>query len=293
MKNKKIITVISIIITIMLLVCLIFIKRNKIIKIARRMLNLETKEITYEVDLNQNDKIVLLLKITDTESGISKIELPDGDKLICNGREQVGLDYIIEDYGTYTFISESINGEKIEKTLGIDEILEKAVENEKLFRHLASNEFIAKKIVSTDRLFEKIEKNNNNEDFFNYINIDGTEELILVDDEKPYYTFFAKANQSYFLQCYGAQGGSNYYRTAPGGTGGYSCGTIIPTQDTTLYIYKGGVGISTVACATAPGGYNGGGALQYGWGDSHEMRSSGGGATHIALVPRIVSKFRK
>lgn len=123
-------------------------------------------------------------------------------------------------------------------------------------------------------------------------NIAGTEELTLVEGENPYYTFLAKANQSYLIQCYGAQGGS-YGTTNPGGYGGYSCGIFTPKQDTTLYIYKGGQGVSSVSQGTAKGGYNGGGALAYSWSDGNEKRASGGGATHIALIPRTIIKFRK
>lgn len=293
MKNKKkIIILVSIIIICIILASLIFINRNQIIKIVRKMSNLETKEITYEAYFNQDNKMVVLLKVIDTENGINEIQLPDGDKIICNGKEQVGVDYIIDGDGIYTFTSKSTTGETIEKTLNIDEIIEELIENGNVLKELASNEYTAKKIVSSDKWFEQIKNIENNANFFDNININATEELTLVNVENPYYTFEAKANQSYFIQCYGGQGGVHWYH-GHGGYGGYSCGTIIPNQDTTLYIYKGGAGVGTVPNSGVPGGYNGGGAIQYGWGDSNEKRSSGGGATHIALVPRIIIKFRK
>ncbi len=79
------------------------------------------KNIGYEVYSNENNKIRILLKFTDTENGIEEIRLPDGDKLIANGQNEIGLDYIIESDGEYTFISKSTTGEEMTETINVNE----------------------------------------------------------------------------------------------------------------------------------------------------------------------------
>lgn len=69
----------------------------------------------------------------------------------------------------------------------------------------------------------------------------------------------------YKLEAWGAQGSGDY-----GGKGGYSYGEITLNTTTTLYI---GVGSRQSTYTNTTGGYNGGGS----------GRTSGGGATHIAL----------
>ncbi len=64
----------------------------------------------------------------------------------------------------------------------------------------------------------------------------------------------------YQLQCYGAKGGCSN-----GGSGGYSVGTLIVTQNTTAYIYVGGRGKSC------------GGSGNYSYGTAEVQMSSGGG----------------
>lgn len=60
----------------------------------------------------------------------------------------------------------------------------------------------------------------------------------------------------YKLECWGAQGGDHANNTALPGKGGYSVGILTLFNNTTLYLYSGGMGgNSTASC----GGYNGGG----------------------------------
>ena len=83
----------------------------------------------------------------------------------------------------------------------------------------------------------------------------------------------------YYLQVWGAQGGSYSEEIAPGGNGGYSKGYIYLNAGDTLYINtggKGGYGTSNSSTATSGGGVNGGGSAGYRGG-------AGGGATDIRI----------
>ena len=83
----------------------------------------------------------------------------------------------------------------------------------------------------------------------------------------------------YKLETWGAQGGN--IGTYIGGYGGYSTGYIYLSGNQQLYIAVGGAGANTDT-----GGYNGGGSLVAG---QSAYGSSGGGATHIAIVSGILS----
>ena len=121
-NKKKILIIISAIIILTTLVLICFVNKDKIIKTARKILKLETKEITYEICSNQNNKIKLILTVTDTENPIQEIALPDGDKLIStSSRNKIAIDYVIENDGTYTFTSKSATGETMTETINVDE----------------------------------------------------------------------------------------------------------------------------------------------------------------------------
>ena len=102
-------------------------------------------------------------------------------------------------------------------------------------------------------------------------------------------TWEAPISGNYYLQVWGAQGGSG------GGLGGYSDGYMWLDQGTTLYICVGGKGSDRIAnrATSVPGGYNGGGAGgggYTGWtGGTAYSGGSGGGATHIATVTGTLS----
>ncbi len=124
------------------------------------------------------------------------------------------------------------------------------------------------------------------------MNIESTETTNFINVENPYYTFEAKANKKYFIQCFGGQGGS-YSSKIHGGYGGYSLGIFESNKDVILYIYIGGEGSGNLTKDKKTGGYNGGGSIVENWADGNERRACGGGATHIALVPRLTLYFRK
>ena len=103
----------------------------------------------------------------------------------------------------------------------------------------------------------------------------------------------------YQLQCWGAQGGRGYTGTGGsstptvdsnssiGGDQGYSCGTLLLLNNTTLYLYTGGHGQSsnsTVRGTLISGGFNGGGNsyVRY-YTTAYSSCGSGGGASDIRI----------
>ena len=83
----------------------------------------------------------------------------------------------------------------------------------------------------------------------------------------------------YYLQVWGAQGGSYNQNVARGGLGGYSQGYVYLNAGDTLYIHTGGqgsYGTSDTTSASGGGGTNGGGNAGYRGG-------GGGGATDIRI----------
>ncbi len=80
------------------------------------------------------------------------------------------------------------------------------------------------------------------------------------------------------MECWGAQGGtlSGDFTYTTGGYGGYTCGTILLSINTSLYVYVGQCGSAASTARTFNGG--GGGAL------AQTECASGGGATDIRIV---------
>jgi hypothetical protein len=103
---------------------------------------------------------------------------------------------------------------------------------------------------------------------------------------------------TYQIETWGADGAEGAYITGgglppqiAGGKGGYSVGRIDITSPTTLYIVVGGKGTNN-GSPSSPGGYNGGGACGSGANVSPTVTQGvggGGGATHVALLPGLLS----
>lgn len=172
-----------------------------------------------------------------------------------------------------------------------DDLIHTSIDQVNFLEKLAQNEEVAKKILANDKWNQVLENHNNSAVFYENITIQNTEALTEVKEENPYYTFVAKANHKYFIQCYGAQGGS-YSSVNHGGYGGYSYGILKPTQDITLYIYKGGAGVGPLVNVSHVGGYNGGGATGN-WTDINEKKATGGGATHIATQKGLLQELEE
>ncbi len=117
----------NIIILIVTLVIIIAISAFLGIKPAREtMISLFQKEeikkgIDYEVYSNEDDILKILIIVTDEENGIEEIEYPDGNKLYCNGKKKVTIDYIITTDDTYTFKYKSTTGKIETKNIKVDE----------------------------------------------------------------------------------------------------------------------------------------------------------------------------
>ncbi len=109
-------------------------------------------------------------------------------------------------------------------------------------------------------------------------------------------TFTAITKGTYTLEVWGAQGGSATYgtKTYYGGKGGYSRGTIQLNEGDKLYIHVGGQGgdgifkDNKIQHGDAKG-YNGGGFGCVTKGNN--AQGGGGGATHIAKVPKLLMEL--
>lgn len=94
-------------------------------------------------------------------------------------------------------------------------------------------------------------------------------------------TFTAPATGTYFLEVWGAQGGS-CDNTSTGGKGGYSYGHVSLTKGQIIYVVVGSQGTNILSSTQSGsnGGYNGGGA-GFGIDGNKCGGTGGGGATHI------------
>ena len=113
-------------------------------------------------------------------------------------------------------------------------------------------------------------------------------------------TFTAPLSGYYKLEAWGAQGGSVSGGTnggtvtgVIGGYGGYSKGVVYLNVGDKIYINVGDKGKSNCIASTGQtlvtcaGGYNGGGQAKTS--DTYGYAGSGGGATHIATIPGLLS----
>ena len=96
-------------------------------------------------------------------------------------------------------------------------------------------------------------------------------------------TFTVPISGTYKIETWGAQGGSGSGNKSIGGYGGYSTGNLDLNENSSLYIYIGGQSIS------AKNGYNGGGSGQKTAGSISNPGGGGGGATHMSLIPGLLS----
>lgn len=80
------------------------------IKLAEESTIYDNIEGYYEGKQIEENKNQLLLVVRDEENGLDKIEYDNGDILKCNGKNQVGIDYTIEDEMKYMYKVISNNG---------------------------------------------------------------------------------------------------------------------------------------------------------------------------------------
>lgn len=102
------------------------------------------------------------------------------------------------------------------------------------------------------------------------------------------------SNSTFTFEVWGAQGGGSSISgnsfSGPGGKGGYAAGILTVAPNSTLNIYVGGHGLSTIT-GSAAGGFNGGG--QGHASSNSEPGNGGGGATDIrvngnSLADRVI-----
>ena len=67
-------------------------------------------EFSYELTAYENNKFKILIKISDKANGINTIQYPDGDIQKCNGKEEVAIDYEVDEGVDYVFIAKNSNG---------------------------------------------------------------------------------------------------------------------------------------------------------------------------------------
>ena len=105
-------------------------------------------------------------------------------------------------------------------------------------------------------------------------------------------SFSTPCNGTYKLEVWGAQGGSTV-QGGIGGYGGYSNGTIVLNNNSTIYVVVGGIGSiaktgNDYTISYANGGYNGGGGAI---GSGGYNAASGGGATHIGTRNGTLAQY--
>ena len=100
--------------------------------------------------------------------------------------------------------------------------------------------------------------------------------------------FYAPCYGNYKLELWGGQGGQ-VNTSVYGGFGGYAVGNIYLRPKEKLYVYVGGQGQTGYGTNfTKPGGFNGGGTSSVTYNQSL-YAGSGGGASHIATAPGLLS----
>lgn len=134
-KNKKGITLIVLIITIILMLILarvvisLTLGENGIFNTAKYAVE-ENESITFVTYSNQDNFLKILVTARD-ESGIQKMiyrdKLGNELELNCNGKQKVSIDYEIENNGTYSFKIVNENNEILQKELIIDENYRKSL----------------------------------------------------------------------------------------------------------------------------------------------------------------------
>lgn len=170
-------------------------------------------------------------------------------------------------------------------------LMNQFINNSSAVTAIASNTNDVKKVLANDTWMAAINTSSNANTFISNINTGtgetATEVLIPSTTTVEYYKYDVKAGKKYFLECYGAAGGS-FNATYHGGYGGYTYGTYSSAQDQTIYIYVGGAGTGGIAGSAYTGGYNGGGSINS-WGDGNERRATGGGATHVSTQTGLLT----
>lgn len=151
MKKKNVIILIILLITLITIILTIKPIRENVKTIFQKEEKIQ--RIEYEIYSNENNMLRYLITVTDTENGIQEIIYPNGDKMICNGKTKVGVDYVIQENGTYQFIAKTTTGEEIREEIVVDD------------------DYRANRVIPVERLYEISTERNYRVDY-NYKNIE-------------------------------------------------------------------------------------------------------------------------
>lgn len=168
-KNKIILKILLIIFAIILLIIsgtvIYTVRNNDFFENKKYKLNGSDIDFSYEMSSAKDSDFKILIKVTDESNGIDKIELPDGDILKCNGRTNVGMDYVVKDGEDYVFKVINTKGSEKEETINLKKPKEPIIKKEGAYPILTSEgvKYPEQKI--------EIEYDERN-DFDNYYSID-------------------------------------------------------------------------------------------------------------------------
>ncbi len=153
-------------------------KKDGIIKIFTIDFNLDIKEdggteFSFQVGYREGNNANILIIIRDSTNGINRIELPDKDSIICNGKkEEIGIDYVVQIGVEYIVKIILPNGEEKQGVILVDPDIE------------ISNIIIGTSIGAT----ETVEDNSQTRGTKLYINFNATleGELCTIEPNVPY-----------------------------------------------------------------------------------------------------------
>lgn len=141
-KNKIILKILLIIFAIILLIIsgtvIYTVRNNDFFENKKYKLNGSDIDFSYEMSSAKDSDFKILIKVTDESNGIDKIELPDGDILKCNGRTNVGMDYVVKDGEDYVFKVINTKGSEKEETINLKKPKEPIIKKEGAYPILTS-----------------------------------------------------------------------------------------------------------------------------------------------------------
>ena len=94
------------------------------LEISSSEYNLSSLEFEYETEKIENEKVKILIKITDKVNGLKRVDYPEASKdsiIMENRKTALGIDYYVELGKEYKFVITTGDGNKTEKTIKIDD----------------------------------------------------------------------------------------------------------------------------------------------------------------------------
>ena len=97
---------------------------NQKLEISKTEFDISTLEFEYETEKIENEKVKILIKITDKVNGLKRVDYPEASKdsiIMENRKIPLGIDYYVELGKEYKFVITTGDGNKTEKTIKIDD----------------------------------------------------------------------------------------------------------------------------------------------------------------------------